>query len=73
MEKVLKNFIKDFPMTSKDKRELISLFKSNKDYLKGLSKEEKEEYMAKTSYKKILRRKSKIIPKSYNIFRGNDG
>ncbi|EDC3057163.1 NAD(P)-binding protein [Campylobacter jejuni] len=68
--KSIENFIKDFPMTSKDKRELISLFKSNKDYLKGLSKEEKEEYMAKTSYKKFLEEKVKLSQKAITFFEG---
>ncbi|HEC1769539.1 TPA: NAD(P)-binding protein [Campylobacter lari] len=63
-------FIGDFPLNEKDKKDLIALFKSEKDYLKGLTKEQRDEYVAKTSYKKFLEEKVKLSPQAVKFFEG---
>ncbi|MCW0185466.1 NAD(P)-binding protein [Campylobacter lari] len=63
-------FIGDFPLNDKDKKDLIALFKSEKDYLKGLTKEQRDEYVAKTSYKKFLEEKVKLSPQAIKFFEG---
>ncbi|EAK6286452.1 spermidine dehydrogenase [Campylobacter lari] len=63
-------FIGDFPLNEKDKKDLIALFKSEKDYLKGLTKEQRDEYVAKTSYKKFLEDKVKLSPQAVKFFEG---
>ncbi|EAH4571010.1 NAD(P)-binding protein [Campylobacter sp. 2352 PW] len=63
-------FIGDFPLNDKDKKDLIALFKSEKDYLKGLTKEQRDEYVAKTSYKKFLEEKVKLSPQAVKFFEG---
>lgn len=68
--KSVEEFINEFPFNSKDKKDLISLFKSEKDYLKGMSKEEKEKYIQKTSYKKFLEEKVKLSNEAIKFFEG---
>lgn len=68
--KSMEEFIQGFPFNSKDKKDLISLFKSEKDYLKGMNKEQREEYIAKTSYKKFLQDKVKLSKKAISFFEG---
>lgn len=63
-------FIGDFPLSKKDKKDLIALFKSEKDYLKGMNKEQREEYVAKTSYKDFLKDKVKLSPQAIKFFEG---
>ncbi|TBR81118.1 NAD(P)/FAD-dependent oxidoreductase [Campylobacter novaezeelandiae] len=68
--KSVEEFINEFPFNSKDKKDLISLFKSEKDYLKGMSKKEKEKYIQKTSYKKFLEEKVKLSNEAIKFFEG---
>ncbi|EAK9993566.1 spermidine dehydrogenase [Campylobacter lari] len=63
-------FIGDFPLNDKDKKDLIALFKSEKDYLKGMDKKQRDEYVAKTSYKKFLEEKVKLSPQAIKFFEG---
>ncbi|EAK9945096.1 spermidine dehydrogenase [Campylobacter lari] len=63
-------FIGDFPLNDKDKKDLIALFKSEKDYLKGMDKKQRDEYVAKTSYKKFLEEKVKLSPQAVKFFEG---
>ncbi|EAK9945945.1 spermidine dehydrogenase [Campylobacter lari] len=63
-------FIEDFPLNDKDKKDLIALFKSEKDYLKGMDKKQRDEYVAKTSYKKFLEEKVKLSPQAVKFFEG---
>lgn len=68
--KSIEDFIAEFPFSSKDKQDLIALFKSEKDYLAPLSKEQKEEYMAKTSYKDFLKEKVALSDAAIKFFEG---
>ncbi|MBF7046943.1 NAD(P)-binding protein [Campylobacter volucris] len=68
--KSIETFIEDFPLSKKDKKDLIALFKSEKDYLKGMNKEQREEYIAKTSYKDFLQDKVKLSPQAIKFFEG---
>ncbi|STA74727.1 spermidine dehydrogenase [Campylobacter lari] len=63
-------FIGDFPLNDKDKKDLIALFKSEKDYLKGMNKEQRDKYVAKTSYKKFLEEKVKLSQQAIKFFEG---
>ncbi|HEC1772674.1 TPA: NAD(P)-binding protein [Campylobacter lari] len=63
-------FIGDFPLNDKDKKDLIALFKSEKDYLKGMDKKQRDEYVAKTSYKKFLEEKVKLSLQAVKFFEG---
>ncbi|VFT12387.1 spermidine dehydrogenase, SpdH [Pseudomonas aeruginosa] len=47
-------FIGDFPLSREDREALIALYESPRDYLAGKSVEEKETYLAKTSYRDYL-------------------
>ncbi|RAX56897.1 spermidine dehydrogenase [Helicobacter monodelphidis] len=66
----MEDFINDFPFSKKDKNDLIALFKSEKDYLEGMSKKEKESYMSKTTYKEFLQNKVKLSEKAIKFFEG---
>ncbi len=68
--KSIEDFIKDFPLDSKDKQDLLALYKSQKDYLKGMSKEEREAYITQTSYKTFLQEKVKLSPNAIRFFEG---
>ncbi|RDU72302.1 NAD(P)/FAD-dependent oxidoreductase [Helicobacter aurati] len=65
-----KDFIDDFPMSQKDKEDLIALFENPKDYLEGMSEEERVEYVEKTSYRNFLRDKVNLSPKAILFFEG---
>ncbi|WP_454255929.1 NAD(P)-binding protein [Pseudomonas sp. Marseille-Q8238] len=47
-------FISDFPLPEADRKALIDLHEAPRDYLAGKSREEKEAYLAKTSYQDFL-------------------
>lgn len=68
--KKIEDFISEFPMSKKDKKALIALFKNPKDYLKGKSKKQKEKFMAKTSYKDFLAKQVKLSPQAIKFFEG---
>ncbi|NWE77413.1 NAD(P)-binding protein [Pseudomonas yamanorum] len=50
----ISDFINDFPLPQADRQALIALHVAPKDYLPGKSAEEKEEYLAATSYRDFL-------------------
>lgn len=63
-------FINDFPMSKADKDALIEFHVSPKDYLAGMNQQEREEYVAKTSYKNFLKDKVKLSDKAIAYFEG---
>lgn len=63
-------FIGDFPMSEEDRRALIELHQNPKDYLEGMNAKERQEYVAKTSYKNFLRDKVKLSPMAISFFEG---
>ncbi|OMQ21728.1 NAD(P)/FAD-dependent oxidoreductase [Serratia oryzae] len=50
-------FIGDFPLPESDRQALIALHTVNKDYLPGMSQEEKVDWLDKHSYSQFLREK----------------
>ncbi|WP_418187172.1 NAD(P)-binding protein [Aliarcobacter lanthieri] len=69
--KPLKDFINEFPLSQKDKNDLIELFENPKDYLENMNKEDKEEYLNKTNYKSFLREKVKLSDEAIKYFEGS--
>lgn len=65
-----KDFVNDFPMSKKDKKQLLELLENPKDYLKGMSSKQREEYVQKTSYRNFLRDKVGLSPKAILFFEG---
>ena len=63
-------FIGDFPMPKADRKALLELFTKPKDYLQGLSKKQKRDYLARTSYKQFLQDKVKLSPLALSFFEG---
>lgn len=63
-------FIGDFPMPKADREALLELFTKPKDYLQGLSKKQKRDYLAHTSYKQFLQDKVKLSPLALSFFEG---
>lgn len=61
-------FIGDFPMPKADREALLELFTKPKDYLQGLSKKQKRDYLARTSYKQFLQDKVKLSPLALSFF-----
>lgn len=53
-------FFADFPMEESDKAALIALYAEPKDYLKGMSIEQKTEYLKTNSYLTFLKDKVKL-------------
>lgn len=62
--------IGDFPMPKADREALLELFTKPKDYLQGLSKKQKREYLERTSYKQFLQDKVKLSPLALSFFEG---
>ncbi|QNM89868.1 NAD(P)/FAD-dependent oxidoreductase [Aliarcobacter cryaerophilus] len=69
--KPIKEFISEFPLTQKDKDIMIELFENPKDYLKGMSNDEKNDYLDKTNYKAFLREKVKLSTEAIQYFEGS--
>lgn len=65
-----REFIGDFPMNQVDKDKLIELCENPKDYLEGMNAQEREEYVAKTSYKNFLKDKVGLSPLAISFFEG---
>nr|WP_317402997.1 FAD/NAD(P)-binding protein [uncultured Helicobacter sp.] len=63
-------FIGDFPMPKADKEALLELFTAPKDYLQGLSKKQKQTYLANTSYKQFLQERVQLSPLALSFFDG---
>lgn len=53
----LEDFVGDFPFSDTDKADLLALMKDNTDYLAGMSKDEKDEWLYSHSYTHFLREK----------------
>lgn len=68
--KSYQQFVDEFPMNNKDKKDLIKLFTKPIDYLKGMSLESKINYMQKTSYKNFLKDKVKLSNTAISFFDG---
>lgn len=68
--KSYKEFIGEFPMNNKDKKDLINLFSNPRDYLKGMSIKSKIKYIQKTSYKNFLKDKVKLSDMAISFFDG---
>lgn len=68
--KSYEQFIGEFPMNNKDKKDLINLFSNPKDYLKGMSVSSKIKYMQKTSYKSFLKDQVKLSDTAISFFDG---
>lgn len=64
------DFIGDFPMSDLDKQQLIELHENPRDYLEGMNQQEREEYVAKTSYKTFLQDKVGLSPLAISFFEG---
>nr|WP_249206156.1 NAD(P)/FAD-dependent oxidoreductase [Helicobacter kayseriensis] len=64
------DFIGNFPMSAEDKKQLLDLHQNPKDYLAGMSLKQREEYVAKTSYKRFLEEKVKLSPMAISFFEG---
>ncbi|WP_109421280.1 NAD(P)/FAD-dependent oxidoreductase [Pseudomonas aeruginosa] len=63
-------FIGDFPLSREDREALIALYESPRDYLAGKSVEEKETYLAKTSYRDYLLKNVGLSETSVKYFQG---
>ncbi len=63
-------FIGDFPLSREDREALIALYESPRDYLAGMSVEEKETYLAKTSYRDYLLKNVGLSETSVKYFQG---
>ncbi|RDU64631.1 spermidine dehydrogenase [Helicobacter didelphidarum] len=63
-------FIGDFPMPQSDREALIRFYTNPSDYLAGMSKSQKKDYLAKTSYKTFLLDKVKLSPLAVSFFDG---
>lgn len=70
ISKVLLMIFNDFPMSKKDREDLIELFQDNQDYFAGKSLKEKEKLMAKTSYKDFLKNYVKLSDEAIKFFEG---
>lgn len=68
--KTIDDFVNEFPFNKKDRDDLISLFKSEKDYLEGMNKEQRQEYVSKTSYKKFIEEKVGLSKEAIKFFEG---
>lgn len=64
------DFIGDFPMSEDDKKQLLELHQNPKDYLAGMNSKQREEYVAKTSYKRFLEERVKLSPMAISFFEG---
>jgi spermidine dehydrogenase len=53
----LEQFVADFPYDAKDKADLLALMRDDTDYLKGMSREEKDAWLETHSYTTFLREK----------------
>ncbi|MFJ4386715.1 FAD-dependent oxidoreductase [Pseudomonas sp. NPDC089408] len=67
-------FISDFPLPEADRQALIDLHEAPRDYLAGKSLEQKETYLAKTSYQDFLRKDVGLseVAARYFLSRTND-
>lgn len=68
--KPIEDFISEFPLNDKDKADLIALFNNPKNYLSDMTKDERDDYLDKTSYKVFLREKVKLSPIAIKYFEG---
>lgn len=68
--KSIEEFVSEFPLNKKDRYDLLKLFKSQTDYLSDMTLEEKERYMAQTSYLDFLKHKVKLSPQAIKVFCG---
>lgn len=64
------SFINDFPMVDSDKQALIELHTNPRDYLNGMNKKERIEYVKKQSYRNFLRDKVGLSEKAISYFEG---
>lgn len=69
-----KDFISDFPLPEADRQALIELHDAPKDYLAGMSQEERVNYINSTSYTRFLTDKVQLSPQAIKYFqsRTND-
>lgn len=67
-------FINDFPLSEEDRQALIALHTENKDYLAGMSTDEKSAWLDKHSYTQFLKDKVKLNDSAIRYFqqRTND-
>jgi spermidine dehydrogenase len=70
----IKDFINDFPMSESDRKSLIKLHVEKIDYLPKMSKEEKVNYLEKTSYYDFLMKNVGLSKQAIKYFlqRSND-
>jgi spermidine dehydrogenase len=66
-----KEFIADFPLlTAEEKAALVTFHESPPDYLAGMSDDEKQKYLATTSYRDFLLGKAKLSENAAKYFQG---
>lgn len=65
-----KDFINDFPLEEADRLALIELHDAPKDYLAGMSVEERVNYINSTSYTRFLTDKVQLSPQAIKYFQG---
>lgn len=64
----VEEFVADFPYNEKDKADLIALMRDDVDYFKGMTLDEKEEWMASNSYATFLRERVKLSERAILYF-----
>ncbi|APJ04794.1 NAD(P)-binding protein [Silvanigrella aquatica] len=72
--KSIHDFINDFPLSAKDKEDLITLHEKKINYLPGMNETQCVEYLSKTSYRNYLLKNVKLSEKAVLYFqaRSND-
>ncbi|WP_412058159.1 NAD(P)-binding protein [Bartonella sp. DGB2] len=63
-----RDFVSDFPLNKDDREKIIKLFEGGVDYLAGLTKSEKENYLNTHSYQQFLLEKVKLGPMGVRYF-----
>jgi spermidine dehydrogenase len=63
-------FIGDFPLPAELKAQLVELYTSSRDVLPGMSREEKEALVEKTSYRDWLTRHWRLDPRAADTLQG---
>lgn len=69
-DRPIRQFINDFPLSGSDKARLMKFHEQPADYLKGMSKPEKEAYLSKTSYRDFLLNDAKLSEQAALYFQG---
>lgn len=66
----IRDFINDFPLPASDRKALIALHETPRDYLAGKSLKDKTEYLERTSYRDFLLKDVGLPPTAVAYFQG---